>query len=109
MKPGISRAPGVAGSPDASAGEGVAPEVIQAAVDDAASRAGVVASEVTVVSSQSVTWPNPALGCPRRGVMYADVITPGYRVVVEAGGTRYDYRADQQGHISWCEDPPGPG
>jgi hypothetical protein len=109
LKPGISRAPGVGGLPDPSAGEGVPPEVVQAAVDDAASRTGVVATEVTVVSSQSVTWPNPALGCPRRGVMYADVITPGYRVVVEAGGTSYDYRADQQGNISWCEDPPGPG
>jgi hypothetical protein len=109
-KPGVSRVPGLPGSPDPGEGEGVPPDVIQAAVDDAATRAGVGASEVTVVSAASMTWPNGALGCPKRGVMYTQALTPGYRVVVEAGGTRYDYRASQAGgDVRWCENPPGPG
>ena len=110
-KPGISRAPGLPGSPvpGDGDGEGVPPAVVQAAVDDAAARADVDASAVTVVSAESVTWANGALGCPQRGFMYTDVVTPGYRVVVEAGGTRYDYRATTRGDARWCENPPGPG
>ncbi len=107
VKPGITRVPVLPGSGDP--GEGVPPDVIQAAVDDAAARAGVDPTTVTVVSTQSMTWPNGALGCPVRGFMYTDAVTPGYRVVVEAGGQRYDYRATQQGDVRWCEDPPGPG
>lgn len=108
-KPGVSRVPGLPGSQDPGYGQGVPPAVIQAAVDDAAGRAGVEASEVTVVSAESMTWPNGALGCPQPGSMYTQAITPGYRVVVEAGGVRYDYRSTQQGDVRWCQDPPGPG
>jgi hypothetical protein len=91
-------------------GEGVPPAVVQQAVDDAATRAGVDAAAVAVVSADSVTWPNGAAGCPKMGFLYTDVITPGYRVVVEAGGTTYDYRGSQRsGAVTWCENPPGPG
>ena len=39
--------------------------------------------------------------------MYTQVITPGYRVVVEAGGTEYDYRAStKSSDVRWCENPP---
>jgi hypothetical protein len=91
-------------------GDGVPPEVVQQAVTDAATRAGVEASAVKIVSAEAVTWPNGAAGCPRMGFMYTDVITPGYHVVVEAGGTTYDYRGSQRsGTINLCENPPGPG
>ena len=109
QKPGVSRVPVLPGSPDPGDGEGVPPDVVQAAVDDAATRAGVDPSAVTVVSAESVTWPDGALGCPKPGSMYTQALTPGYRVVVEAGGVRYDYRSTQRGDVRWCEDPPGPG
>ena len=81
--------------------------VIEAAVADAASRAGVDPTEVTVVSAESVTFPDGGLGCPEPGMMYTQVLTPGYRVVVEAGGTEYDYRAGARGGgVRWCENPP---
>lgn len=89
--------------------EGVPQAVIDAAIADAAGRAGVEPSAVEIVSTSSRDWPNGALGCPEPGMMYTDVITPGYRVVVEAGGTRYDYRAStRSSDVRWCENPPGP-
>jgi hypothetical protein len=97
-------------NPTVIPGEGVPPEVVQQAVTDAATRAGVESSAVTVVSAAAVTWPNGAAGCPKMGFLYTDVVTPGYRVVVEAGGTTYDYRGSQRsGTINWCEKPLGPG
>jgi len=98
--------------PTSNPGEGVPPAIVTQAVSDAAARAGVDASAVTVVSADSVTWPNGAAGCPKRGFLYTDVLTPGYRVVVEAGGTTYDYRGSVKGgSVSWCQDaaPVGPG
>jgi hypothetical protein len=90
--------------------EGVPPEVVQQAVHDAATQAGVDPGAVKVVSAEAVTWPNGAAGCPKMGFMYTDVITPGYHLVVEAGGTRYDYRGSQRaGSVSLCENPPAPG
>jgi len=87
--------------------EGVPPAVIEAAVADAAARAGVDPAAVTVVSAASVTFPDGGLGCPEPGMMYTQVLTPGYRVVVDAGGRQYDYRAGTRGGaVRWCENPP---
>ena len=83
---------------------------LEAAIADAAARAGVDPVEVTVISTESRDWPSGALGCPVVGFMYTDVITPGYRIVVEAGGTTYDYRAASRGagEVRLCENPLGP-
>jgi hypothetical protein len=83
---------------------------LQAAIADAASRAGVDPADVTVISTESRDWPSGALGCPVMGFMYTDMVTPGYRIVVEAGGTTYDYRAASRGagDVRLCENPLGP-
>jgi hypothetical protein len=87
--------------------QGVPPSVIEAAVADAAARAGVDPGEVTIVSAEAVTFPDGGLGCPEPGMMYTQVLTPGYRVVVEAGGREYDYRSGAKGGtVRWCENPP---
>jgi hypothetical protein len=99
-------------SPSTVPTDGVPPVLVEAAIADAAARAGVDPTTVTVVSADAVTWPNGAAGCPKPGMMYTDALVPGYRVVLEAGGTTYDYRGSQRGgDLGWCENPapPGPG
>ncbi len=83
---------------------------IDSAIADAASRAGVGPGDVRVISTEARDWPNGALGCPVLGYLYAEMITPGYRIVVEAGGTTYDYRAASRGagEVRLCENPLGP-
>jgi hypothetical protein len=89
--------------------DGVPQDALQAAIADAAKRAGGDPSQVTVVSGEVRDWPDGSLGCPRKGVMYIQVITPGYRIVVEAGGRTYDYRGTLRGHeANLCENL-GPG
>jgi hypothetical protein len=95
--------------PTTQPGAGVPPAIVTQAVNDAAVQAAVDPSTVTVVSADAVTWPNGAAGCPKMGFLYTDVITPGYRVVVEAGGATYDYRGSVKGgSLSWCQNPAGP-
>ena len=54
-----------------------------------------------------VEWPDANLGCPQPGMMYAQVITPGYKIVFEAGGIDYTYHTDMHGHVVLCEDSVG--
>lgn len=90
--------------PSAGTEPGAVPQpLVEQVVADAAALAGVDPSTVVVVSTESVTWNNGALGCPKPGVMYIDQIINGYKVVVEAGGKRYDYRAGSSGDPKLCE------
>ncbi|HIQ06039.1 MAG TPA: hypothetical protein EYH31_10220 [Anaerolineae bacterium] len=47
--------------------------------------------EISVESVEPVQWPDSSLGCPEPGKMYAQVITPGHRVILRAGDQTYEY------------------
>ncbi|MDH3644419.1 MAG: hypothetical protein OES38_20100 [Gammaproteobacteria bacterium] len=58
-----------------------------------------------VVRSESVTWPNGALGCPQPGMMYTQALIPGYHVVLRHEGRDYDYRVGRSDYLMLCLDP----
>ncbi len=55
--------------------------------------------------AEAVEWSDGSLGCPVRGVLYTQVITPGYHVVISVDGVEYDYRVSEGGEIRLCEGP----
>ena len=59
--------------------------------------------DADVILSQAVSWPNGALGCPRPGQVYTQVIVPGYRVVFARGEERWDFRVGNTGGFVLCE------
>jgi hypothetical protein len=61
------------------------------------SELGVPASEVKLVQVTHVDWPDTSLGCPEPGKFYAEVITPGWRVVVDHRGQTYEFHTDESG------------
>ncbi len=75
---------------------------VMAAKRDLASRAGVAVEDVRIVEFQAVEWRDSSLGCPEPGKMYMQVITPGYRVVLEAGGQTYEYHTNQGNRAVLC-------
>jgi hypothetical protein len=77
-------------------------KMIGASVADLAQRLDVSADEVEVVSVEATEWPDASLGCPEEGMMYAQVITRGYRIILAAGGETYDYRTDMS-NVRLCE------
>ena len=82
-------------------------EMIEAALDDAANRSTTARADIRVLSEEAVTWSDGSIGCPKPGMMYTQVLTPGYHVVVEAEDAEYDYRASAKGgRVRWCESPP---
>jgi hypothetical protein len=89
--------------PSASPAEGPA-----AAVSDLAKRLGVDPGDVSVVSAEEVTWSDASIGCPKPGMMYAQVLTEGSRIVLEADGKRYEYHAATGKAPFYCEHPKRP-
>jgi hypothetical protein len=65
---------------------------------------GLSDERITLVSAEEVEWPDAALGCPQPGMTYAQVITPGYRLTLQAGGETYLVHADLEGHAVLCGD-----
>ncbi len=99
--PAGSPSPAPTGSgaePSPQAGRGVA----LLARADLAERLGIAPEAVTVRSVEAIEWPDASLGCPQPGVMYAQVLTPGYLVLVEAGGRAYEYHTNVSDRVVLC-------
>jgi hypothetical protein len=59
-----------------------------------AGRRGITPDDVVTRAVEAVTWPDACLGLRASGVFCAQVLTPGYRIILEVDGTTYEYRAD---------------
>jgi len=57
---------------------------------------GVDANSLQLVSVEAVEWPDASLGCPEPDMMYAQVVTPGYRIVLDAQGQTIELHTDAQ-------------
>lgn len=65
---------------------------------------GIDIEEMEIISTEAVEWPNSALGCPEAGQMYADMIVPGYRLLIEAQGETFDVGTDEAvSRIALCD------
>jgi hypothetical protein len=85
----------------------VPPDLIEKMRADLAQHAGISASAAKVVRAESIEWPNGALGCPEKGMMYTQAIVPGYVVEFEHAGKTYSYRASKAGTFKLCANPIG--
>ena len=51
----------------------------------------------TLISAESVDWPDTSLGCPQEGFAYAQVITPGHKLIFTLGATSYPVHTNADG------------
>jgi hypothetical protein len=75
---------------------------VRQAVTDAARLTGVDPTAVTVTQVEAHEWPDASLGCRGSGGFFAQVITPGFLVVLEAGGRRLEYHTDLGTQVVTC-------
>lgn len=76
-----------------------------AALQFAAAELGVDAASIQVVSVESVEWRNSCLGVDVPGEMCMDVITPGYRVVLNVGGQEVAVHTNRDASVLRLADP----
>jgi hypothetical protein len=70
---------------------------VQAARQDLAQQIEVNPYTILLDSVEPMEWPDSCLGVAQEGVMCAQVVTPGYRVVLRTDDETYTYHTDETG------------
>jgi hypothetical protein len=90
---------------------------IQALVDqaksDLAQRLSLPTNEIDLVEVTEVEWSDASLDCPQPGISYLQVITPGYRILLNVNDQAYEYHSNRDAYVVYCENnapliPPKP-
>ena len=88
-------------------------DTLQALIDqseaDLAERLTVSIDQVNFLGAYAVTWPDASLGCPEEGMMYAQVLIPGYLIKMESGNVIYEYHSgENMQQAVFCDNPAQP-
>jgi hypothetical protein len=68
-----------------------------AAIEALSENLGLPADQIKLVSTEAVEWPDGCLGLQAEGLMCTQVVTPGFRIILEANGREVEYRANRDG------------
>lgn len=71
----------------------------QAAISRLAQNLGLTEDQIGIVSTDAVEWPNSCLGISVDDTACAEVITPGYRVILDVNGNQVEYRTNEDGTV----------
>ena len=66
---------------------------------DLAKELGIDEKQITVRSVEEATWEDASLGVDQQGGFFAQVITDGYIINLEAGGRSYRYHSDLDNRV----------
>jgi len=69
------------------------------AISKLAENLGITPDQIKLVSTEAMDWPDSCLGIVTEGVACAQVITPGFRVILETNGKQVEYRTNQDATI----------
>jgi hypothetical protein len=78
-------------------------DVVAAAQADLAARLNMAADQVKTLEVREVTWPDASLGCPQAGMVYAQILQPGYLILLGVEKTVYPYHSSKAGPPFLCE------
>jgi hypothetical protein len=54
---------------------------------------------IALVEATPMDWPDTCLGLPSAGTDCRQATTPGFRVIVETGGTSYEFRTSRDARL----------
>jgi hypothetical protein len=78
---------------------------VDQAVQDAAGRLSVSAGDLRVDQVEARQWPDASLGCPQPGLLYSQIVTPGFLIVISStSGRQLEYHADSRGRVVLCKE-----
>ncbi|HEX9921101.1 MAG TPA: PA14 domain-containing protein, partial [Anaerolineae bacterium] len=80
----------------------------QLAINHLVGLTGLPASEIRLISQQAVTWNDSRLGCGPDDVSGAQVLTPGYLIILATRGQQYEYHTDLGTRLVLCQPTPTP-
>jgi hypothetical protein len=83
-------------------------DLIKKAKEDLAQRLAISVTQISLVEATEVEWSDSSLDCPQPGMAYLQVITPGYRILLEANTQVYEYHSNRDAYFIYCENPVPP-
>lgn len=78
-------------------------DIIRLAISDLAARLSIDPELVHIISAESTLWPDSSLGCPQPGEAYAQVLTEGVLIQLEADDQIYEYHTDTGAQLILCD------
>lgn len=70
---------------------------------DLASRQSISMDEIIVTETTAVEWSDSSLDCPQPGMEYLQVITPGYKIVLQVNDQLYEYHTNRDAYFVYCD------
>jgi hypothetical protein len=80
-------------------------KMVTLAKEHLAQKLAVTGDLITVLEVKPVIWRDASLGCPKPSVDYIPMETPGYSIVLEAGGQPYRFHTDEVKRFVICNRP----
>lgn len=71
--------------------------VQKAAVQEVSQKYNIPVDQIQIASSVAVTWPTGCLGVVIPGFMCTDIVTPGFRIMMNASGQQFEIHTNQDG------------
>lgn len=84
-----------------------AEQAVRLARINLAQKLGLEPEAIKLLSVEAVEWRDTSLGCPQPGMIYAQVITPGFRVMLAVGRRTYQYHTDRGQVAVSCDEERG--
>jgi hypothetical protein len=78
--------------------------IISLVKDDLAQKTGVSLDKIKVLEADAVEWPDGSLGCGKPGTEYVQVVTPGFRISLEADSKVFSYHTNTSKQIILCSE-----
>lgn len=69
-------------------------KMISLATEDLVKNENINKKDIKVKRVEERKWSDTSLGCRKPGTFYAQVITEGFLIILEANGTEYNYHTD---------------
>jgi hypothetical protein len=83
----------------------VSPQAVQEVVSQLSEDLNVSIEEIEIVEFEEVDWPDACLGVSQPDLACAEVVTPGFRVVLEVNGQTYEFRSNDDGTLILDDSP----
>jgi len=71
----------------------------RAAISALTKNLGLTPDQIKIVSTEAVDWPDSCLGVTVEGFACSQVVTSGFRIVLEANGKQVEYHTNQDGSV----------
>ena len=79
------------------------PEAVRFAKGELAAHLKIEPSQILILEAVETQWPDACLGIQEKDKVCAQVITPGYNILMQANGKKYQYRTNRDGSVIKAE------